>query len=86
MKKIKFEKEDISRVYDEVQRRLELDVQELCEDGIDGEELHNIIRETRVAMLQGVYSTLLALSANWPDVVQMTNSEEYNRWPWPIEE
>lgn len=86
MKKIKFEKEDISRVYDEVQRRLEMDVRDLCEDGISGEELTNIIRETRLAMLQGVYSTLMVLSLDWPDVVQMTDKEENERWPSAFEE
>lgn len=86
MKKIKFEKEDISRVYDEVQRRLEIDVRDLCEDGISGEELTNIIRETRLAMLQGVYSTLMVLSLDWPDVVQMTAKEENERWPSAFEE
>lgn len=86
MKKFKFEEEDISRVYDEVQRRLELDVRDLCEDGISGEELSNIIRETRLAMLQGVYSTLMMLSADWPDVVQMTSKEENERWPSAFEE
>lgn len=86
MKKFKFEEEDISRVYDEVQRRIELDVHDLFEDGISGEELSNIIRETRLAMLQGVYSTLMVLSADWPEVVQMTSKEENKRWPSAFEE
>lgn len=86
MKKIRFEKEDISRVYDEVQRRLEIDVRDLCEEGISGEELHNIIRETRLAMLQGVYSTLMVLSLGWPDVVTMIDKEENERWPSAFEE
>lgn len=86
MKKIQFEKEDISRVYDEVERRLEIDVSDLYEDGISGKELNRIITETRLAMLQGVYSTLMMLSLDWPDVVQMINKEENERWPSAFEE
>lgn len=86
MKKFKFEEEDISRVYDEVERRLEIDVSDLYEDGISGKELNRIITETRLAMLQGVYSTLMTLSADWPDVVQKIGKEENERWPSAFEE
>lgn len=62
MSKIKFTREDVERVYDEVERRLEVD--KACGAFTNEAE----IRECRNAMLQGVYGTLMTLASNWSDV------------------
>lgn len=58
---IKFDKEQIKAIYDEVDRRILL----LIEDDYYTErEINN----ERRAMLQGVYSVLSSLASNWPEV------------------
>ena len=73
--KYKFTKEDVERVYDEVERRIQIDVRDDCFDTQDE------IIEYRNAMLQGVYGTLMVLASNWPDVRSMTDVIE-EAWHW----
>lgn len=67
MERIKFEKEQIRAIYDEVERRIS-DIPFL-------ENEYEIIQERR-AMLQGVYSVFCALATNWPEVRHWTDEIE----------
>ena len=60
--RITFTLEDVTRVYDEVDRRIESD-RMLGLFETDGE-----IKEYRKAMMQGVYGTLMVLADNWSEV------------------
>ena len=59
---VSYNKKDVERVYDEVDRRIQL----ITDDG-EFDWLSDLV-EYRKAMLQGVYSTLMVTSRNWPDV------------------
>lgn len=60
MKGIKFEKDQIKAVYDEVARRM----QQFYTDEYTEREAE----EEHRAMRQGVYSVLSSLAINWPEV------------------
>nr|DAK03046.1 MAG TPA: hypothetical protein [Caudoviricetes sp.] len=60
MKGIKFEKDQIQAVYDEVARRM----QQFYTDEYTEREAE----EEHRAMRQGVYSVLSSLAINWPEV------------------
>lgn len=79
MKKITYTEQDIRDVYDEVDRRISMDIAE-------GEfEWDYEIIEYRNAMLQGVYGTLMIQSANWPDVTWWIDEIEKERYADEIE-
>lgn len=68
-----FTKSDIKKVYDEVDRRINIAIN-------DGDlESHDEIDDYRAVMMQGVYSTLMVLAKDWPAVVQMIRVEEEER-------
>lgn len=67
MERIKFEKEQVRAIYDEVDRRLRNDARDVNE--------YELIQERR-AMLQGVYSVFCAVASNWPDVCEWTDELE----------
>lgn len=75
MTRILVTSEQVGAVFDEMERRISIDVREGYIEAQD-------IPEYRKAMLQGVYGTLMAISANWPDVVRMMDVEEENRGYW----
>ena len=77
MDKYTFTKENMEAVINEVSRRVrhEIDAGELQTQG----EIH----EYWNSMMQGVYSTLMVLSTNWPDVVQMLDPIEQNEF-WVV--
>ena len=66
-----FSKADVERVYDEVERRLEMLAAEFSTDEL---------METKKDMMQGVYSSLMVLAKNWPEVRLMTDQIEEERW------
>lgn len=68
-----FTRSDITKVCDEVDRRINIAINygDLeSQDEIDG---------YRTVMMQGVYSTLMVLSKDWPAVIQMIRVEEEER-------
>ena len=73
---MKIEREQVAKIYDEVDRRIDLLIRD---DVLDAEQ----IREERISMLQGVYSTLMAISSNWPDVRYWCDQEEEERNYFP---
>lgn len=70
MTKIDYKREDIERIYDEVDRRIEMEIK----DG--GFKYISEVVEYRKAMLQGVYSTLMVTAKDWPQVVFWTDQIE----------
>lgn len=59
---MKYTREQIEAVYEEAGRRMYLEARDgTFEDDFDR-------REYRKAMLQGVYSALIATATNWPEV------------------
>lgn len=79
MNKYEFNKEQIEAVMTEVERRVQIDVNDALSDGCDVSVKE--IREYRANMMQGVYGTLMVLSKNWPDVVTMLDQiEEDLHW------
>ena len=62
MTRVRYIKDDVERVYDEVDRR----IADYIKD--DAFEWLSDMIEYRKAMLQGVYSTLMVTASNWPDV------------------
>lgn len=66
MTKIKYTREDIEAVYDEVDRRIEFETKDGTFDTIFERW------DYRAAMLQGVYGTLMVTAQNWPDVAFWT--------------
>lgn len=68
-----FTKSDITKVYEEVDRRINIAIN-------DGDlESQDEIDDYRAVMMQGVYSTLMVLAKDWPAVVQMIRVEEEER-------
>lgn len=70
MERIKFEKEQIEAIYDEVDRRMLMAINDDC-----FENEYEIMRERRT-MHQGVYSVLSVLAINWPEVRSWTDEVE----------
>lgn len=66
-----FSKADVERVYDEVERRCGMLAREFSADEL---------METKKDMMQGVYSSLMVLAKNWPEVRVMTDQIEEERW------
>ena len=82
-------REDIVKVYDELDRRMELDIY----DGTMSDKAGVAYsREWLVgeyeARMQGVYGTLMALvpNDNWCDIVTWIREIEYERYAWVKEE
>lgn len=75
---LNLQKCDVERVYDEVERRMQL---LYAEGGWTSKEL----REERVAMTQGVYSALMMLSENWPDVRAACDEVEDETGWWRVD-
>ena len=71
MLRVSFGAAHVEGVYDEIDRRIEM----LIRDGLTPDD----IKEERKSMLQGVYSTLMTLSSNWPDVRSCCDREEEKR-------
>lgn len=66
---IKFDKEQIKAIYDEVDRRMYLMI---ADDYYTEADINN----ERRAMMQGVYSVLSTLASNWPEVRSWTDEIE----------
>lgn len=71
-------REQITEIYDEVDRRVELAVMEWLDNG---ENVHTSdVTDYTNAVLQGVYGTLMKLTGkDWPDVVRWIDDEEAKR-------
>lgn len=69
-----YTEDDIVRIYDEVDRRVEIDESDGC--------FRTIIERVdyRNAILQGVYSVLMVSSTNWSWVCGLCRDEEQNRY------
>lgn len=79
MERYTFNKEQIKTVMKEVERRVQIDVDDALADG--AEVTVADIREYRADLMQGVYGTLMVLSTNWPDVRMMLDEiEEELHW------
>lgn len=76
MKGIKFEKDQIQAVYDEVARRM----QQFYTDEYTEREAE----EEHRAMRQGVYSVLSSLAINWPEVRCWTDEIEAKEAHQPV--
>lgn len=70
---MKIEKYHVIKTYNEIDRRIE----GMIHDG--ALETPEEIREERNAMLQGVYSTYMMISDNWPDVCEWCRHSEEER-------
>ena len=78
MEKITFTREQVAAAYDEIIRRLNLEITEadsflpdlLTKDDIDNNAYH---------LVQGLYSVFSSLAANWPEVREWTDKEEDER-------
>ena len=70
-----FTREDIIKVYDELDRRMEMDIK-------DGLIPPRYIEEERKIRLQGVYGTLMCLCSpgNWLDITWWINTIEEERY------
>lgn len=70
-----YTKEQIEAVYGEVSRRLSMMI---CDDSFEDEFDR---REYQNAMLQGVYSALIATATNWPEAAKWCcEAEEKLGW------
>lgn len=67
---MKFSREQVVRVYNEVERRISLMI--IQRDIESEEELQN----SRSLMRQGIYSTFMALAFNWEEVVMWIDEIE----------
>lgn len=70
--KVEITVKDVSNILEEVERRIQI--------GINDGDFDNVreIEDCRSDMMQGVYSTLMVISSNWPDVVRMIDKELEN--------
>lgn len=75
-----FSKADVERVYDEVERRWDMLHYEYDEKTDSCVFTPDELIEIRYDMMQGVYSALMVLAKNWPDVRSMTDHIEEERW------
>lgn len=68
-------KEDITKVYNELDRRMDMDI-------ADGTIPMRYIDEERKARLQGVYGTIMAIvpNRNWQDIVWWIDEIEEERY------
>lgn len=68
-------KEDITKVYNELDRRMDMDI-------ADGTIPKRYIDEERKARLQGVYGTIMAIvpNRNWQDIVWWIDEIEEERY------
>ena len=67
---MRYSKEQIEAVYDEVSRRLtQMVANEDFDDDFDRKEYQK-------AMLQGVYSALIATATNWPEAAKWCGEAE----------
>lgn len=83
MEKYRFNKEQIEKVYDEIRRRVEVEVREAQ---FDGQTVTlGDIKDLAATMMQGVYSTLMVLSDNWSEVVLMMDEIKRERSDWEEE-
>lgn len=75
---IVLKREDIERVYDELDRRIKVDIK----DGTLPSGRDKWIWEERAARLQGVYGTLMVLvpNSNWRQIVQWKDDIEEERY------
>lgn len=76
---MKYTREDIQAVYDEVERRVQCDIKNGYLTAEDGYIPAGAIENYRGVLLQGVYSVLMTLSDDWPNVRQMCLEEEESR-------
>lgn len=76
---MKYTRKDIQAVYDEVERRIQMDIKNgyLADD--NGYIPAEAIESYRGILLQGVYSVLMTLSDDWPNVRQTCLEEEESR-------
>ena len=70
---MKIERDQVTKVYDEVARRIDDEIR----DGML--ETAGDVHEEWCIMLQGVYSTLMMLAGNWPEVRSWCDEEEAER-------
>lgn len=78
-------KEDVIKVYDELDRRMEIDTEDMMD--IPNFNINRWIWDERASRLQGVYGTIMALvpNRNWQDIVYWKNQieeERYGRRVW----
>lgn len=78
-----FTGKDIQAVYDEVERRIQMDIKNGYLTDENGCIPAEAVKEYREIALQGVYATFMTLSDDWPNVSQMCLEEEENRG-WKI--
>lgn len=78
MKRI-YSEADVQAVYDEVDRRIKAGIKDGELAAEDGYTYPEAINSYRLDMLQGVYSVLMVLSSNWPEVRIMCENEEERR-------
>lgn len=77
-KMLKLTRNDIEKVYDEIDRRISLAVK-------DGDLVAEEIFGERVSLINGMCATLSALltDTNWQEVVQWMDAIENERGYWP---
>ena len=80
--KIAYTREQVEAVYDEVDRRLEMDIRDGYFYNKQGNFQDAEYKDYRAAMLQGVYSALMATASNWSEVVtsMIVPIEERRYW------
>ena len=78
MKRV-YSEADVQAVYDEVDRRINAGIKEGDFTSEDGYIYPETINSYRRDVLQGVYSVLMVLSSNWPEVRIMCENEEERR-------
>ena len=79
MNKITYTREQVAAAYDELKRRLMLDVIEYADDHDDDGMPESVYFAIARSMMDGLYSVLMATAANWPEIVQWTEQEEMKR-------
>ena len=63
MERVCITREQVEAIYDELDRRMDIDIRD---DLFGADEV--LVKESLQEKLQGVYATLMTISANWSDV------------------
>ena len=79
MSKITYTREQVQAAYDELKRRVNLEVEEYPELYDDQDMPESDYFEMVRLMTNGLYSVFMATATNWPEIVQWIPEEETKR-------
>lgn len=79
MSKTTYTREQVQAAYDELKRRVNLEVEEYPELYDDQDMPESDYFEMVRFMTNGLYSVFMATATNWPEIVQWIQEEETKR-------